>query len=65
MISMLPRTCRGPLISGSIASGPSRTASMSAFPVAGSPLATNLMSLCEPSQNGLCFEAPQRHSVIR
>ena len=63
MISMLPRTCSGPSVSGVTSSGPSRTDSMSALPVGGSPLAAKFTSWCEPSQNGLFFEAPQRHSV--
>ena len=65
VISRLPRTCSGPSSSGSIASGPLRAASDCTSPVAGSPLAANLTSWCEPSQNGLLFEAPQRHSVAR
>ena len=28
-------------------------------------VARNLISACEPSQKGLFFDAPQRHSVMR
>ena len=65
MISMLPRSCSGPSVVRRDRSGPSRTGSMSALPVAGSPLAAKLTSWCEPSQNGLFFDAPQRQSVTR
>src|SRR6185369_8465805 len=65
MISKLPRTCSGPSVCGSTLSGPLRTASMSAAPVGGSPLAAKFTSWCEPSQYGLFLEAPQRHNVAR
>jgi len=54
-----------PILSGATVSGPSRTVSGWVFRVSGSPLATNPMVLCEPSQNGLCAEAPHRQSVAR
>src|SRR6187549_1802308 len=44
VISRLPRTCSGPSVCGSTASGPLRTASMSAAPVGGSPEAAKLTS---------------------
>src|SRR5215469_2870568 len=65
VISRLPRTRRGPSVSGSTESTPSRTASMSVFPESGSPEAVNFTSLWEPSQKGLFFDAPQRQSVAR
>src|SRR5207248_5497488 len=65
MISRLPRTLRGPLACGSIASTPSRAGSMSVLPLGGSPLALKPASRCEPSQYGLFLDAPQRHKVAR
>lgn len=62
VISRLPRTLSGPSVCGSMASGPSHTASMSAWPVGGSPEASKCTSWCDPSQNGLFFEAAQRHA---
>src|SRR3569833_203472 len=65
VISRLPRTESGPLSWGSMASTPLRTAKESVLPEAGSPVALNPTSWWELSQNGLFFEAPQRHSVAR
>src|SRR4029077_15518353 len=65
MISRLPRTLYGPSRSGSIARSPSRVSSMSVLLLGGSPVASKPISLCDWSQNGLFFEAPQRHSVAR
>src|ERR1700736_6605521 len=65
VISRLPRTDKGPLSCGSMASTPLRTASASVLPLAGSPVALNPTSWCELSQNGLFFEAPHRHRVAR
>jgi NTE family protein len=48
-----------------MASDPSRLASMSTSVLGGSPVALNPASWCEPSQNGLLREAPQRHNVAR
>ncbi len=48
-----------------MASGPSRTGSMSVGPLGGSPVALKPISWCEPSQKGLLREAPQRHNVAR
>src|SRR5258708_6502038 len=61
-ISRFPLTRSGPLRCGRICNGPSRTSRAGVSPVAGSPEARKPAALWEPSQNGLFFEAPQRHS---
>ena len=63
--SRLPVTASGPLGAGATMTSPSRAASAVTSPVAGSPVATKPASLCEPSQYGLFFDAPQRQSVAR
>ena len=62
-ISRGPDTASGPLCCGVIVSAPSRGVSCSLGRVVGSPVATKCASLCEPSQKGLFFDAPHRHSV--
>src|ERR1022692_4247603 len=64
-ISILPRTFSGPSRWGSICNGPSRDARLGVSIVAGSPVVRKGTSRCELSQNGLFFEAPQRHRVAR
>ena len=63
--SRLPETARGPLRCGLISNSPSLTSSGSKAAALGSPVATKPAVLCEPSQKGLFFEAPQRQSVAR
>jgi hypothetical protein len=67
--SMAPRSCSGPLGSGSMSMRPSRRSGRSvgwpSRPVSGSPVASKWMSWWLPSQKGLFLLAPQRHSVAR
>jgi len=63
--SRLPVTCKGPSGVGSMVSGPSRFTRGVESTAATSPLATKLTVAWLPSQNGLCVDAPHRHSVSR
>ncbi len=65
MISRGPTIFSGPFFRSTTSTGPLRTASAAESVAAGSPLAVNPAAACEPSQNGLCFDWPQRQSVAR